>query len=63
LNYFENSRRYSQVKAHHYAPASMTPVANFATSFASVVDTGGVDTGGKQICNRWQRYNQGLEGN
>ncbi len=36
-----------------FAPVSMTPVANFATSFASVVDNGGKfatgvnDTGGK----------------
>jgi hypothetical protein len=28
-------------------PVSATPAANFATSFASVVDTGGNDTGGK----------------
>ncbi len=46
-NFFENSRRYLQAKE------SMTPAANFATSFASVVDTGGKfatgvnNTGGK----------------
>ncbi len=51
-NFFENSRRYSQIKVHHRPPVSTTPVANlppvstapvanFATSFASVVDTGG----------------------
>ena len=42
-------------------PVSTTPAANFATSFTSVVDTGGkfatgvndvVDTGGKQ----WEQY-------
>jgi hypothetical protein len=44
-NFFENSRRHS--------PVSMTLAANFATSFASVVDTGGKfatgvnETGGK----------------
>jgi hypothetical protein len=38
---------------HWYQPVSTTPAANFATSFASVVDTGGKfttgvnDTGGK----------------
>jgi hypothetical protein len=43
-----------QVKVHHwYQPVSTTPAANFVTSFASVVDTGGKfttgvnDTGGK----------------
>jgi hypothetical protein len=47
-NFFENSLRYSQVP-----PVSTTPEANFATRFASVVDTGGKfstgvsDTGGK----------------
>ncbi len=81
-NFFEKSRRYSQVKVHHryqrhrwqiaagindtggklppvstipaanLPPVSVTLVANFATSFASVVDTGGKfatgvnDTGG-----------------
>jgi hypothetical protein len=51
-NFFENSRRYSQVKVHHRyqrhpTPAanlplvSKTPAENFATSFACVVDTGG----------------------
>jgi hypothetical protein len=34
-NFFENSRRYSQVKV------STTSVANFATSFPCAVDTGG----------------------
>jgi hypothetical protein len=33
----ENLRRYSQVAP----PVSTSPMANFATSFASVVDTGG----------------------
>ncbi len=45
-----NWRRYSQVKVHHryqrhrwqnLPPISTTPTANFATSFTSVVDTGG----------------------
>jgi hypothetical protein len=47
---------------------STTPAANFATSFASVVDTGGIfatgindtDSGGKftpvAICHRYQRH-------
>ncbi len=54
-NFFENSRRYSQLKVDH---RPMTPVANFTTSFSSVVDTGGKfatdvsDTGGKQ----WDSY-------
>ncbi len=68
-NFFENSQRYSQVKVHHryqrhrwqaakLPPVSTTPAANFATSFTSVVDTGGKfaagvnDTGGKQ----WGQY-------
>ncbi len=59
-NFFENSRRYSQVKVHHWRQILPTdslvlliPVANFANRFASVVDTGGKfatgvnDTGGK----------------
>jgi hypothetical protein len=52
LNFFENSRRYSQVK-DGLPPVLTTAVANFATSFPSVVDTGGKfatgvnDTGGK----------------
>jgi hypothetical protein len=37
-NFVENSQRYSQVKVH---PQYQRPVANFATSFAGVVDTGG----------------------
>ncbi len=59
LNFFKNSRRYSQLKVDHryqrhrwqiwvsttlvanLPPVSMTPAANFATSFTSVVDPGG----------------------
>ncbi len=50
--FFLNSRRNSQVKVHHQYQDT-APVANFATSFTSVVDTGGKfatsvnNTGGK----------------
>jgi hypothetical protein len=49
-NFFENSRRYSQVKVHHRSTtpvANLPPVANFNTNLAPVVDTGVIDIGGK----------------
>jgi hypothetical protein len=52
---FEFFRKFAEIFASQgaTAPVSTTPAANFATSFASVVDTGGKfatsvnDTGGK----------------
>ncbi len=39
---FEFFRKFTEIFASQSAPpVSMTPAANFATSFASVVDTGG----------------------
>jgi hypothetical protein len=49
----QNCRWYQQHRRKIFPQVSMTPVANFAASFASVVDTGGKfatgvnDTGGK----------------
>jgi hypothetical protein len=46
--------------ASNLPPLSMTPAANFSTSFASVVDTGINNTGGKQweqLSNCWQLMN------
>ncbi len=43
-NFFENWRRYSEVKVHHRyqrPPVSTIPAANFATGTAGVVVTGG----------------------
>ncbi len=48
-DFCKNLRRYSQVKVHHryqrhrgkFATSIMTPASNFATSYASVVNTGG----------------------
>jgi hypothetical protein len=48
-------RRYQRHRPQNWPPVSTTPAANFATSFASVVDTGGKfatgvnDTGGKFV--------------
>ncbi len=54
LDRFEFFRKFAEIFASKGAPpVSMTPVANFSTIFASVVDTGGkfatgvIDTGGK----------------
>jgi hypothetical protein len=54
LDRFEFFRKFAEIFASKGAPpVSTTPAANFATSFASVVDTGGKfaaginDTGGK----------------
>ncbi len=69
-NFFENSRRYSQVKVHlrcqrhrwqiaagindNLPPVSTTPAANFATSSPCAVDTG-CQRYRRQICLRCQR--------
>ncbi len=54
LNRFEFFRKFAEIFASQDAPpVTTTPVANFSTIFASVVDTGGKfatgvnDTGGK----------------
>jgi hypothetical protein len=54
LDRFEFFRKFAEIFASQGAPpVSTTPVANFSTIFASIVDTGGkfaagvVDTGGK----------------
>jgi hypothetical protein len=47
-NFFENSRRYSQVKVHHYTGGKFAigindtgAAVNFFTGIVGVVDTGG----------------------
>jgi hypothetical protein len=59
---FEFFRKFAEIFVSKGAPpVSTTPAANFATSLACVVDTGGKfatgvnDTGGK-FCRRYQRH-------
>ncbi len=70
LDHFEFFRKFAEIFASQGAPpVSTTPVANFSTIFASVVDTGGkfatgvYDTGGKFAAGvvdtggkYWQQY-------
>jgi hypothetical protein len=60
LKFVENLRRYLQVKVYHQGvpPVSTTPMANFATSTAGVVDTGGKFATGVNITDGklWEQY-------
>ena len=57
LDRFEFFRKFAEIFASQGAPpVSTTPVANFSTIFASVVDTGGKFATRRQICRRYQRH-------
>ncbi len=61
LNFFENSRRCSQVKVHHRVNLSTTPVASWP--LIGVLDTGGhIFSGIYEYIEHWCRRNQFFTG-